>query len=54
MKIKDVMNKGLCGLSDKVIGSGMSLLTWGEQEIPDSLKEKYEKIQEEKKEGELN
>ena len=35
----------LVELSNKVIGAGMSLFTWGEQEIPDSLKMKYENLQ---------
>lgn len=43
--IKKKVNKGLCELSNKVIGAGMSLFTWGEQEIPDSLKMKYENLQ---------
>lgn len=41
MKIKEKVNKGLCELSNQVVSSGMSLFTWGEQEIPDSLKMKY-------------
>ena len=51
MKIKETMNKGLCELSNKVIGSGISLFTWGEQEIPDSLKEGYEKMKKSDEEG---
>ena len=43
--IKKKVNKGLCELSNKVIGAGMSLFTWGEQEIPDSLRMKYENLQ---------
>ena len=51
MKIKETMNKGLCELSNKVIGSGISLFTGGEQEIPDSLKEGYEKMKKSDEEG---
>ena len=50
MKIKERMNKGLCELSNKVVGSGISLYTWGEQDIPDSLKVEYRKVQDEMEE----
>jgi len=48
MRIKEKMNKGLCELSNKVIGSGISILTWGEQEIPDSLVAGYKREMDEK------
>ena len=44
----NIMNVVLCAVADNVIVNGASAFFWGEKEIPDSLKEKYQKVQEEK------
>lgn len=45
------LNKMLCGLTDMVIVNGASTLIWGEKEIPDSLREMYEKEKREENEN---
>ena len=47
------ITKMLCSIADSVVVSGASLFCWGEKEIPESLKEKYERVQEEKRDEEV-
>ena len=47
------IDRVLCAFADGVLSDGKSVFTWGEKEIPESLKEKYERVQEEKRDEEV-
>ena len=47
------ISKMLCSFADSVVVSGASAYLWGEKEIPNSLKEKYERLQEDERDEEV-
>lgn len=47
------INIMLCNLADSVAVSGASIFVWGEKELSESLKEKYERLHEDERDEEV-
>lgn len=43
----------LCSFADSVVVDGASIFIWGEKEIPENLRKKYESMQEDKDDEEV-
>ncbi len=43
-----ILNRILCSMTNMAAVNGASLFIWGEKEIPESLRAKYEELKEDK------
>lgn len=51
--MSNIITQLLCKYTDGIVTYGGSVFFWGEKEIPESLKEKYERVQEKKRDEEV-